>query len=147
MNVLNVDRMWRLSCLVDLYTQMPPMRIGQGDYRLLRQNKSEKGLHLQPGDLAIHHHGAGLDMDYEPATYNLPLFTSKHFFSTNNIKQLISSQNRKKLHSMALNPITSHYEKKVRPPCHSLKRIRKCQYIIFNYNYIFFYTYTIIHSI
>jgi len=81
------------------------MRIGQGDYRLLRQNKSEKGLHPQQGDLAIHHPEAGLDMGYVPATYNQALLTSKTLLF-NKPKQLISFRIGKKLHSMALNPIT-----------------------------------------
>ena len=61
---------------------MQPMRIGQGVYRPLRQNRSEKGSHPQPGDLAIHHPEAGQGMGYEPATYDPPLLTLKHFFST-----------------------------------------------------------------
>jgi hypothetical protein len=136
MNVLNVDRMWRLSCLVDLYTQMQPMRTGQGDYRPLQQNKSEKGSHPQQGDLAIHHQEAGQGMGYEPATYNQRLLDSKHFFSTKQNNSI--TQNRKNCIAWPSTPSHSHYEteKKVQPPCHSLHRIRKYQYIIFNYNCI-----------
>jgi hypothetical protein len=137
--------MWRLSCLVDRYTQTQQMRIGQGDYRPLRQNRPERGSHPQQGDLAIHHPEAGLDMGYVPATYNQPPSHQNTSFQQNKTTHI--TQNRKKLHSMALNPITFSLRNGKISILSLTKTDTKNINITYSTTTTFLYTYTIIHSI